>query len=84
MTCEEARPLVHAYVDGELDVVKSLEVEAHLSDCVACAREQASLHALHTAFGNGALYHEAPARLERRIRAASTSAKARWIVHYWR
>ena len=75
MTCKEARPLVHAYVDGELDVVKSLDVEAHLSDCVACAREQASLHALHTAFGNGALYHEAPARLERRVRAALRNAR---------
>jgi anti-sigma factor RsiW len=75
VTCKEARPLVHAYVDGELDVVKSLDVEAHLSDCVACAREQASLHALHTAFGNGALYHEAPARLERRVRAALRNAR---------
>lgn len=70
MTCEDARTLVHAYVDGELDLVRSLEVEAHLSGCVACAREQASLRALRTAFGNGALYHEAPARLERRVRAA--------------
>ena len=75
MNCQEARPLVHAYVDGELDLVRSLEVEAHLSDCVACAREQASLHALHTAFGDGALYHEAPARLERRVRAALRDAR---------
>jgi anti-sigma factor RsiW len=67
--------LVHAYVDGELDLVRSLEVEAHLSGCVACAREQASLHALHTAFGDGRLYHEAPARLERRVRAALRDAR---------
>ncbi len=70
MTCEEARTLVHAYVDAELDVVRSLEVEAHLSSCVACARGEASLRALRTAFSNGALYHEAPAGLERRVRAA--------------
>ena len=75
MTCEEARPLVHAYVDGELDVVRSLEVEAHLSSCAVCAREQASLRALHTAFSNGALYHEAPAGLERRVRAAVRDAR---------
>jgi anti-sigma factor RsiW len=54
VTCEEARPLVHAYVDGELDVVRSLEVEAHIRSCGVCAREQASLRALHTAFSNGA------------------------------
>jgi anti-sigma factor RsiW len=75
VTCEEARPLVHAYVDGELDVVRSLEVEAHLSGCVACAREQASLRALHAAFGDDALYYEAPARLERRVRAALRDAR---------
>jgi anti-sigma factor RsiW len=74
VTCQETRPLVHAYVDGELDVIRSLEVEAHLSGCAACAREQASLHALHTAFGDGALYYEAPARLERRVRAALRDA----------
>jgi anti-sigma factor RsiW len=63
---------VHAYVDGELDLVRSLEVEEHLSGCVA--REQASLRALRTAFSNGALYHEAPARLERRVRTALRDA----------
>jgi anti-sigma factor RsiW len=75
VTCEEARPLVHAYVDGELDVVRSLEVEAHIRSCVVCAREQASLRALRTAFSNGALYHEAPAGLEGRVRAAVRGAR---------
>jgi anti-sigma factor RsiW len=75
VTCEEARLLVNAYIDGELDVVKSLEVEAHRSGCTACAREEASLRALHTALGNGALYYEAPAPLERRVRAALREAR---------
>jgi anti-sigma factor RsiW len=75
VTCEEVRPLVHAYVDGELDVVRSLEIKAHLSSCGACARGEASLHALRTAFSNGALYHEAPAGLERRVRAAVRDAR---------
>jgi anti-sigma factor RsiW len=73
--CEEARTLVHAYIDGELDLVRSLEVEAHVNGCAACAREQASLRALRTAFGNSALYHEAPASLERRVRAAVRDAR---------
>ena len=75
MTCEQARNLVHAYVDGELDLVRSLDVEAHLAGCEACAREQASLRALRMAFGNGALYREAPSRLERRVRAALRDAR---------
>ena len=31
---------MHAYVDGELDVVRSLEIETHLSGCMACARRK--------------------------------------------
>lgn len=75
MTCEQARPLVNAYIDGELDVVRSLEVEAHLSNCAACAREQASLRVLRKAFSDGALYHTAPAGLERRVRTAVRNAR---------
>ena len=75
MNCGEARPLVQAYVDGELDVAKSLEVEAHRHGCIACAREEANLRALHTALSNSALYHEAPPLLERRVRAALRDAR---------
>jgi anti-sigma factor RsiW len=75
VTCEEARPLLQAYVDGELDVVKSLEIEAHHSGCIACAREEASLRALHTALSNSALYHETPPPLERRVRTALRDAR---------
>jgi len=66
---------MHAYVDGELDLVRSLEVEAHLGGCAECASEQANLRALRTAFGNGALYYEVPARLERRVHAAVRDAR---------
>jgi anti-sigma factor RsiW len=75
VTCEDARLLVNAYVDRELDVVKSLEIEAHLNGCAACAREEASLRALHSMFGNSSLYHEAPARLERQVRVALREAR---------
>jgi anti-sigma factor RsiW len=75
VTCEEAHPLVNAYVDGELDVVKCLEVEAHLNGCAVCAREEASLRALHTVLSNSSLYYEAPAQLERRVRAAVREAR---------
>jgi anti-sigma factor RsiW len=75
MICQDARPLVHAYVDGELSLTQSLEVEAHLKDCVACAREQSNLHTLRAALSSGALYHDAPAHLQRRVRAAVRHAR---------
>jgi anti-sigma factor RsiW len=67
--------LVNAYVDSELDVIKSLEIEAHLSACAACTREEATIRALHTALSNSSLYYEAPARLERQVRASLREAR---------
>ena len=75
MTCNEARALINAYVDSELDLVRSLDVEAHLHECVVCSRAYANLRALHVAFSNGALYHEAPADVEHRIRRVVRTAQ---------
>jgi anti-sigma factor RsiW len=75
MTCPEARTLLHAYVDGELDLARSLEVEAHLNSCSACATELANLRALRAGFRGSALYHPAPAQLERKVRAALRDAR---------
>lgn len=75
MTCAEARPLLHAYFDGELDLARSLDVEAHLSSCAACASELANLRALRSGLRGSALYHPAPAQLERKVRAALRDAR---------
>ncbi|MBV8775013.1 MAG: anti-sigma factor [Deltaproteobacteria bacterium] len=75
MTCEDARLLLHPYVDGELDLATSLTVDAHLRSCVACAREETSLRALGTAFSTSGLYQNAPVQLERRVRAAVRGAR---------
>jgi anti-sigma factor RsiW len=75
MTCAEANPLVQAYVDDELDLPTSVAVEAHLRGCNRCAPEEATLGALRTGFSNNNLYHNAPAQLERRIRAAVRNAR---------
>jgi len=75
MTCTEAGTLLHAYADGELDLLRSLEVEAHLGGCTACANELANLQALRAGLRDDALYHPAPARLERQIRAALRDAR---------
>jgi len=42
MNCEETQELVDAYVDRELDLAKSLELERHLSECDACSKRHDS------------------------------------------
>ncbi|NIM96884.1 MAG: hypothetical protein GTO24_02000 [candidate division Zixibacteria bacterium] len=42
MKCEEIRPYLSAYLDGEIERDKKLEIERHLSDCEACRKEYQS------------------------------------------
>jgi anti-sigma factor RsiW len=37
MNCDDIRPLIEAHSDGELDLVRQLELEAHLRSCPGCA-----------------------------------------------
>jgi anti-sigma factor RsiW len=66
--CDESRPLLHPYVDDELDLVKSLDVETHLHDCNDCAGVHRNLVALQTSV-RAAPYYRAPAGLAARIRS---------------
>ena len=46
MSCLEAQPFLGAYLDGELDLRASLEIEAHMERCPACAGEYQRLELL--------------------------------------
>jgi anti-sigma factor RsiW len=37
MKCVEAKGMIEAYVDGELDVVRTIDLERHLAECADCA-----------------------------------------------
>jgi mycothiol system anti-sigma-R factor len=70
MDCEDARDLLHAYADNELDAMTSRELEAHLRDCPGCARAFAADRAVKTVVANPALLHTAPAALRDRLLAS--------------
>ncbi|HLQ38567.1 MAG TPA: zf-HC2 domain-containing protein, partial [Planctomycetota bacterium] len=67
MDCEATRRLVEADVDGELDLVRHLEIETHLAGCSACAGLAAALRARHDALRERLVRHRAPAQLAARI-----------------
>lgn len=75
VNCQQARMLIPAYVDGELDLARSLILERHVRGCDDCARAQRDLLALRSALGAGGLYHRAPAGLPARIRSALPSER---------
>ncbi len=70
MNCEEARLLLHALIDGELEAGLAREIEAHGANCTRCAAELRDYRQLHQAMAATALRYDAPADLRRRIEAA--------------
>ena len=67
MNCPEIHPLLHAYVDSELDLMPSLEVDRHLQHCAACAAMKRSLESLRANLRNADLAYRAPESLRARI-----------------
>ncbi|HEX4639043.1 MAG TPA: anti-sigma factor [Chthoniobacterales bacterium] len=70
MNHDEIHELLHAYADGELDLVSAREVEQHLRDCDECRHAEDQIRALHDALIGDAPAYRAPTHLRRNIRAA--------------
>jgi anti-sigma factor RsiW len=85
MNCTEINLLLHAYADGELDVVRSLEVEQHVKNCVVCAKKMDSLKALQSAFKQSDLTYSTPVSLRRNVRQIARPSKGRetWPDFQW-
>jgi anti-sigma factor RsiW len=76
MNCQDVQNLLHPYSDGELDLVRNLEIEEHLSTCPACAEQEKSLRSLRAVLSAPSLYYAAPAALRTRLQAAPPSSSA--------
>jgi len=70
LSCQTAQDLIHGYIDRELDLGRSLEVEQHMRECQVCASAYRNQIALGSAFKDGSLYYSAPEKLKRRIRSS--------------
>lgn len=82
--------LLHAYLDDELDLVRSMELEDHLIECGDCAHEVASYRVLRARVWTDDLRYQAPPTFRLRLlkgireqensdkRQASVRAKFPW------
>ncbi|HEX4738875.1 MAG TPA: anti-sigma factor [Allosphingosinicella sp.] len=76
--CPDRMILLHGLLDGELDAVNSVAIEAHLKSCESCAEELRRLEALRAGLAAPALRYKAPGALRDRIEAmVSAEAPAR-------
>ncbi len=88
MNCHETQELLHAYLDGELDVVSDVALAHHLDQCPECAQAYYSQQALRAALRTSALAFPPPAHVQQRIRSAvrrasRTDTRARVWVWPW-
>ena len=63
MNCEEVQALLHAYVDGEVDLVRNLQIDEHRVTCDGCERQLAGLRALRDAVTRKSPYYRSSAVL---------------------
>lgn len=83
MNCGEAKELLEAYFDDELDLVNSLAVEKHLRDCAECSAVLERQKALRQAIRAQAPYYAAPPELRSRLRAVRTGQRRFWFAPQW-
>ncbi len=87
MSCNHTQGLLQAYVDGELELSKALEVEVHIQTCTVCSQASKHLVALRAALNDAALHFSAPPSLQVRVGAALRKAaklEGRPSSHHWR
>lgn len=82
MNCEDSRIYLPAYLDDELDVAESLQVQEHLAHCADCRQEEEEHLELRSVLRNASLYASPSPEFARRIhavirRAAKQDARSR-------
>jgi anti-sigma factor RsiW len=95
MSCKETQAFMDGYLDRELDLVRSIDLERHLHDCSGCAALHQARMAVRTAIGAGSLRYSAPETLKKAMRASLVQqdreerkielrkTKPRWFQIQW-
>lgn len=69
MMCNDARLLLHAYLDDELDAAQSVAITRHMQGCATCAADYADYAQLRKAMVQSSLYRHAPDELRKQWKA---------------
>jgi anti-sigma factor RsiW len=77
VACESNGLLLDGYLDGELDLVRSVDFEEHLKTCGDCAGELRKRQILRQSLRSANLYERAPESLRSRILAELPGGQTR-------
>ncbi len=87
MDCNETKWLLDAYFDGELELTRQLDMEAHLATCSMCKKAaEAAINFSYSVRMNIPVY-KAPPELRATIRAAlrkESGSQLGWVSQFWR
>jgi anti-sigma factor RsiW len=88
VNCELTDSLLHGYFDRELHPLRAAEFERHLAHCTECATGLVDLDLLSARLQLARLYGDAPASLQRKVRAnlrsgAVSPAAAKPLLWHW-
>lgn len=87
MNHDQAQALLDAYLDDELDLAATLEIEAHVHDCQACtawlAERRALIGQMHAPGVRYPLPPAVSARIDAQLRASGASRARRAIAPQW-
>ena len=84
MNCEEAKRLLDAYLDRELDLRRYTELEQHLGLCPSCQSLAQELKEFRALFMAGAQTLKAPPQLRANVLAAVRREQAKQSSAFWR
>jgi anti-sigma factor RsiW len=70
MNCDEAGRLLDAYIDGELELTRHLDLEVHLAGCSTCKNAAETAINFGSSIRMNMPVYKAPPKLKARIRAA--------------
>jgi anti-sigma factor RsiW len=83
MSCEQTDELIHAYIDGELGLLRNVGIERHLGECEACRLKHRDELNLRSLIKSGAQYFAAPDTLKTPSQAADHSIETRTKSRPW-
>jgi anti-sigma factor RsiW len=82
MDCNNARRLVETYVDGEMELTRQLDLEAHLAGCTACKKAAETATKFRGAIHMNMPVYKAPPELKAKIQSVlrkESGSETGWI-----
>jgi anti-sigma factor RsiW len=82
MDCHQAKRLLEAYLDGELELTGQLDLEAHLAGCTSCKKATETATKFHDALHMNMPVYKAPPELRAKVQAVlrkESKSETGWI-----